>query len=153
MHPYQKAKLIKGVYVLAAVIAVVGAFFGGMAYQKTKTHSPTTANAGGFGRFGGRLPNGASATFGSIDSISGQTITITAQDGSSKKIDFSSSTTISQDRQPAQSSDLQTGERIAAIGQTNSDGSIQATRIIINPGFGGSGNSGGQAPPTSTNSS
>lgn len=95
------------------------------------------------GRFGG-------AAIGKVVSSDSNSVTIQMQDGSSKIINITGSTTISKTATAA-ITDIQSGARIAAFGTTNSDGSINAQNIQINPmqrgGVPGSGQ-GGQSQPT-----
>lgn len=66
-----------------------------------------------------------------VDSANGS-LTIKTSDGSSKIILFSDSTKISK-TSDAQLSELTTGQTIAAQGTSNSDGSITAQSIQLNP--------------------
>lgn len=131
------------VMIVLLIIVGIGAFYGGMQYQKsqrTTLAQYTTAQ----GQFGGqgqtiqgnrRLRQGGqngSAIRGKIMSVSGSTITIQEQDGSSKIILFSNSTTISK-ATTGSASDLITGTQVMAGGTTNSDGSVTAQFIQINP--------------------
>ncbi len=151
--------------VIALVALLVGGglgFFGGMQYQKSQRAAvfgqfgsgslgaPGGAGAGGFR---GRNGNGAVGTVLSVDNNS---ITVKLADGSSKIILVTSSTSINKAAQ-ASVSDLAVGTTVAAFGTTNSDGSITATNVQINPvmrgpngpsgtsGASGAGNSGAPA--------
>jgi hypothetical protein len=55
-------------------------------------------------------------------------------DGSSKIVNISPSTTYSK-TDTGSKSDLKTGIRVAAIGSPNSDGSVTAQNVQINPMF------------------
>jgi hypothetical protein len=83
-------------------------------------------------RIGGRGAGGANV--GEIVSMDANSVTIKLQDGSSKIINLSSSTTYSK-TDTASKTDLKTGDRIAAFGTPNSDGSITAQNIQVNPMF------------------
>lgn len=132
----------KSIIITIVVAVVIGglAFFGGMQYQKGQTSaafgSGFGARQGGFaGRFGGRagmMGNGAMATSGKIVSTSGNSITVQLSDGSSKIVNFSSSTRIVKS-QTGTPSDLTTGTQVAVFGTTNSDGSVTAENIQVNP--------------------
>jgi hypothetical protein len=124
--------------VLLIVVAGV-AFYGGITYQKSQIRS-------GFGQFaqteagnGNRMMqrNGASgnfggATIGEILTTDANSITIKLQDGSSKIVNLSSSTNYTKSDSGSKA-DLKTGERVAAFGTSNSDGSITAQTVQINP--------------------
>jgi hypothetical protein len=133
------------VLVVVAVIVGAAAFFGGMKYQASKTVPANGfanfAQGNGFrtGANGQRLRNGnrngfGGATTGEIVSMDATSITVKLQDGSSKIINLSNATTYSK-TDTASKSDLKTGERIAAFGTANSDGSISAQNIQLNPMF------------------
>ena len=110
---------------------------GGIGYFVGSSHAlggapanPTTrgnfagrgAGAGGFG--GG--------TTGSIVSNSGNSLTVSLKDGSSKVIFISASTTVMKTT-AGSSSDLSSGTNVVVMGSTNSDGSITANSIQVRP--------------------
>lgn len=145
--------------VVAIVVAAV-AFFGGMKYQQSHALA-SNANAGFGQNFGRRGQNGqgartggrggfGGANVGEIVSMDANSVTIKLQDGSSKIVNLSSSTTYSK-TDTASKTDLKTGDRIAAFGTANSDGSITAQNIQVNPMFrvgpGGAGAGRPQASP------
>ncbi|HSW96665.1 MAG TPA: hypothetical protein VLF89_02455 [Candidatus Saccharimonadales bacterium] len=122
--------------IVLLIIVGTGAFFGGMQYQKTKTRSAFGQFGGqmmgsgqGFKRFGGQ--NG-SAIRGEIISVSDTSITVAQRDGSSKIILLSGSTNISK-AAAGSKSDLIKGTQVMAVGTTNSDGSVTAQLIQLNP--------------------
>lgn len=127
--------------VVAIVVGGVG-FFGGMQYQKTQAASGTAAfyqggqRGGGpnGGRFFQRGGAGGMATIEKIVSSDANSITVAMQDGSSKIINISSSTRIEK-TSSASISDLTKDTQVAVIGTTNSDGSINAQNVQINPLF------------------
>lgn len=132
--------------VVAVVVATV-AFFGGMQYQKSKTPANSFfANGGQQGNGQGRrFGNGTGgrnggAVIGEILSADESSITVKLMDGSSKIVVVSSSTSINK-AASASRSDLKKGERVAVFGTTNSDGSVTAQNIQLNPQmrFGGNG--------------
>ena len=128
--------------IVAVVIAAVG-FFGGMQYEKGKASTITNAAGGQFaggpggpgrqggGRFGGR-GGGAGAIVGQIVSADSNSITVKLSNGSSKIVNISGNTKISKS-DTATMSDLTTGAQVAAFGTPNSDGSITATAVQLNP--------------------
>jgi len=144
--------------IIVAVIVAALAFFAGMQYQKSQVGSSAASQSGqggqggtfngqrgGGGRAGGRGFGGA--TVGQILSVDANSITIKLRDGSSKIINLDSSTTISK-TDTASQSDLKTGEMVAAFGMSNSDGSITAQNVQLNPMIRGKGMPGGQPSPT-----
>lgn len=147
---------MKNNYVLIAVVAIVmgvAAFFGGMKYQESKTGNSNfarqfqngtgsrTGGQSGQGRFGG-------ATVGEIINSDTKSITVKMNDGSSKIVLLSDKTQINK-AAAGTVSDLTTGTRVAVFGAVNSDGSVTAQNIQINPTFGGGG---GRMPNQATKS-
>lgn len=129
--------------VIIVIVVAAAAFFGGTKYQQTQAqgagnngqfaHGDANGQGGARqGRFGGRGFGGA--TVGEILSVDTNSITVKLQDGSSKIVNISGSTTFSK-TDTASKSDLKTGERIAAFGSANSDGSITAQNVQLNPMF------------------
>ncbi len=122
---------------VVAIVVGAAAFYGGMQYQKSKTSTSQGANGaasrtgrtGGQGRFG---QNGGGATRGQVVSMDSNSITVKLQDGSSKIVLINGSTQIGKSQKAAQS-DIQKGDTVVAIGSANSDGSITAQDIQINP--------------------
>ncbi len=97
------------------------------------------------------LPAGSKPFFGTIASVSGSQITISGHMRNSSStastiINITSSTTY----QGGSQSSLTTGTRVAGIGTTNGDGSLNATSIQINPTFSGRGSGGGYGGPHPT---
>jgi hypothetical protein len=137
--------------VVAVIILVaVGAFYGGMQYGTSKTKAAQIASRGNFGansaqRSGqnsvqaGQNGPRAGATGAGVGFINGdiiskddKSITVKGQDGSSKIIFFSDSTTIGK-MASGSVSDLATGQQVMAQGKANPDGSIAAQSIQIRP--------------------
>lgn len=134
--------------ILPIILILVGlgvGFFAGYQYRnyRLKKTVGTMMNGNGtFQRFiGGRNGGqnggmmGRGGVFGSILSIDDKGITVKLTDGSSKIVLFSDATTYS-NTVVATKSDLKTGENVAVFGTTNSDGSMTATNVQINPEFG-----------------
>jgi len=71
---------------------------------------------------------------GSILSMDDKSVTVKLSDGSSKIVLFSDSTTYTNTVDAAKS-DLKVGENVAVSGTSNSDGSVTATSVQINPKF------------------
>jgi len=117
--------------VLAAVFAL-GGFFAGMQYQKSQR---ITIGAGQFaGRFGAGRGAGANGTAlrGQIISADNGSITVKLADGSSKIILFSNSTNVTE-ATSAGTQALQNGKQVMVFGTSNSDGSVTAQSIQLNP--------------------
>jgi hypothetical protein len=138
----KSSKIIVPVVLL--LIGLGAGFFGGIQYrnyQISRTRGNFGTN-GTFQRFTG-TPNGqgngaqfrAGAVSGSILSMDSNSITVKMADGSSKIVLFSPSTTYS-NTVSANQSDLKVGSEVAVFGTPNSDGSVTATNIQINPQFG-----------------
>ncbi len=139
----EKTSSSKNLLMIVIIAIVVGAagFFGGMQYQKMQRPSFAGASgaAGGFGRQGGfgggpgRFGNGANRpVMGQIVSVDSNGITVKMQDGSTKIVVLSSSTMINKTAD-ASRSDLTAGTTVAVFGTTNSDGSVTAQNVAINP--------------------
>ncbi len=133
------------VVVIVALVVGVGAFYGGMKYQMSKT--PARGQAQGANRQGspngqGRFAGGG-RVMGEIINQDDKSITVKMMDGSSKIVLVSDSTAINKSADAAKS-DLKTGERVAVFGMQNSDGSVTAQNIQLNPMFRGGPNPGNQ---------
>ncbi len=123
--------------VIAAIIFGISGFFAGTKYQESKTPQRTLGNftgnsmmrAGGGNRFGGM---GFAPVNGEILSTDSNGFTVKMQDGSSKIVIISDKTTINK-AESANKDDLKAGTKIAVFGTTNSDGSVTAQNIQLNP--------------------
>ena len=126
---------MKPLYVLIVVVVVgAGAFFGGMQYQKSQRSSRFSQF--GNGQFGNRAGQEGRPVNGQILSMDNNSITVKLNDGSSKIIIFSATTVINK-QATGSAADLKTGERVLVIGKDNSDGSVTADSISLNPTFRG----------------
>lgn len=124
---------VAGVVVL--LVACVGSFYGGVRYQDSRASDVNSQLPSQFGqRQGGRNGNTTAGTFanGEVISKDDQSITIKLQDGGSKIVYFSGSTTIGKTT-TGSATDLKTGEQVMATGSSNSDGSVAAQNIQIRP--------------------
>ena len=125
--------------ILVAVIVGAVGFIGGMQYQKMQRGAGGQfAGRNGAGRFGGNGGSGSAPVVGKITSSDANSITVQLSDGSSKIIILSSSTSINKQASGTKS-DLKTGTNVLVLGTTNSDGSVTAQTIQLNPmmrGFG-----------------
>lgn len=136
-------------YIAIAVILIIlvgsGAFYAGMRYDKSKLTSQglfrgNNSQFGGgngqnrqrLGGPGGPGRNGGTFATGQILSKDANSLTVKTQDGGSKIVYFSNSTTIGKSTQGS-SSDLNVGEQVMVNGQNNADGSLTAQNIQIRP--------------------
>lgn len=126
-----KKLLITAVVVL--IVAGGAGFYGGMKYQQSKT--PAGRQAGLSRQFGNN--NSFRPVNGQILSAGNNTITVKLSDGSSKVVILTSSTQINKAAQGT-AADLQVGSTVAVIGLANSDGSVTAQSVQLNPTVRGS---------------
>ena len=119
---------------LALVFSGLG-FFGGLTYQKSKT-----PNFGGVrGQFqqngqpgNGQRRAGIGQLIGEIISADSSSLTVKTVDGSSKIVIFNDKTSINK-AESATATDLTVGQKVAVFGTTNTDGSVSAQNIQLNP--------------------
>jgi hypothetical protein len=159
--PTTKNSSARSPYLVSLIIAVVvgaAGFAGGMMFQKNndslKNVSPQNLQAklkslglnnGGLGgangnrNVSGRFPGGfaggrvgAGFVTGQIISADSQSITVKQQDGSTKVVYFSGSTTIDK-TVTGVATDLLVGQEVTTNGTANSDGSIAAQTIQLRP--------------------
>lgn len=154
--------------VAVGVVALAAGLFVGMSYGKghpsVETAMKTVSNLtpeqmAQLGTSGGGFPGGAGGggngnarggfTAGSIVSNDGSTITIKMNDGSTKFVLYSGSTTIRKSAEGT-SADLVVGENVVVTGSANSDGSITATQIQLGGLPGGPGVGGQETTPPTT---
>lgn len=147
----------KNIAIVALVVIAVagGAFYGGTAYSKGKTppagnfpggqnvtaeqRRQLMQNGGGFGGGGMRGANAAGGfASGEIIRIDDKSITVKLQDGGSKIIFLSESTTVSKTT-AGHKGDLVVGEQVMVNGTANSDGSVTAQTVQIRPNIPPSG--------------
>jgi hypothetical protein len=129
------------IMVLLAVVFAGAGFFAGTKYQQSQSPAPGVQMAGQFGnRAGGTGTAGGTRgmaarggqVLGTILSVGNNSITVQLADGSSKILLIGGTTTIGQ-MTAATASDLKVGTRVSAFGTTNTDGSVTAQSIQINP--------------------
>lgn len=134
---------MKTVYIIliAAVTAIAG-FFAGYKFQTYHNLSRRADFAGQFQRrnFGGPNTNnrqnigfGRPIT-GEITSFDDNSVTIKMHDGSTKIVIVSKSTSYTNSSEGSKS-DLKLGVNIGVFGSANSDGTLSAQNIQINPVF------------------
>ena len=121
------------VITIIVVIVVAGiAFFGGMKYQQSKIGSFAQGQGGFRQRMAGQGQTAFRPVRGNILSIDNNTMTVKLQDGSSKIVILSGSTTYMKEASSTKD-DLKTGDTVMASGTSNSDGSVTAQTVQINP--------------------
>ncbi len=128
------------VAVVLIIVAAAGGFFGGMMYQKNQTPSiGGTAGRGSYaGRFGGQAGQNSSfrSARGQVLDMNNDSMTIKLSNGSTEIVVLSASTAFMQSTKAALS-DVKTGDTINVVGTANSDGSVTAQQVQINPPQGG----------------
>lgn len=117
------------------MVGVGTGFLVGMKYQQSK--QPAFSRQGGRAleqnrQMSNRQGNGARPVNGEIISIDDKSFTVKMQDGSSKIVIVSDQTQYNQSQQ-ASKSDVKVGDTVIAIGSTNSDGSVTASNVQLNP--------------------
>lgn len=131
------------IIIAAAVISGGGGFLVGMQYQKSKTPALSGrfgngqfAPGQGFNRDSRDGSNGIRQGFrpvsGVISSVDDKSITVKLDDGSSKIIILSDKTEINQAESVGRDQ-LSTDTRVMVVGSENSDGSVTASNIQLNP--------------------
>lgn len=128
---------MKNINITVIAVAIIGlavGFFGGMKYQQIKVSQVTAQNrTEGFnGQRGNRMGQGIRPVNGEIISQDDKSITVKLPDGSSRIVLLSGSTQINKAEKTTKD-DLKIGERVAAFGSENPDGSITAQSIQLNP--------------------
>jgi len=142
--------------IIVSILALGGAFYGGMQYGTKKAAATVQAGQGGRngGNFGGGAAGGqrgagqggqgggmrgGAANGGAGDFASGQitakddtSVTVKMRDGSSKIVFFSASTGV--DKSVSGSgSDLNVGQQVTVNGKSSPDGTLTAQNIQIRP--------------------
>lgn len=150
--PGSKRNIVVPVLAVLVVVAGVGGFFGGMQYQKSKQPAAPSFGDRGSMNFNGNINRGRTVgnigggmVRGTVTAVQGSTITVQDTSGSSKLVITGSSTTV-ENTVSASLSDVAVGTSVMASGTSNSDGSVTATTIQLNPSTGGLG-----IPPTTMN--
>ncbi len=128
---------MKNSIVIAVILSIIvgaGAFFAGMKYQQGK--QPSFARQGGQGRTNAGQSQGNRTAFrpisGEIINADEKSVTVKLQDGSSKIVLLTEKTALNKAAE-ASKTDLKVGEKVAVFGQENSDGSVTAQNIQLNP--------------------
>lgn len=125
--------------IILIVVALGGGFFAGVQYQKTQRGSfangqfRMNGQAGNFQRSGqGGSFQGTRPVSGEIVSADDKSVTVKLLDGSTKIVILSGNTLINK-AATGTKADLVKGAKVAAFGTANSDGSITAQSIQLNP--------------------
>ena len=108
-----------------------GGFFAGMKYQQSKAPSLRTFGTQ-IGRQNGNVNRGFRPTTGQIVSIDATSMTVKLADGSTKIVLLNDKTQINKASDGALS-DLVKDVQVAVFGTENSDGSVTAQSIQLNP--------------------
>ena len=131
-----KSKNLIITFILIIVFVGIG-FFAGMKYQQNRNSA--LGNLGGRGTYGARFgganrfgPSGMQAVRGQIVSADSSSITIKLADGSSKIVILPDNVNILQTAK-ASISDLKNGINVMVFGTTNTDGSVTASSVQLNP--------------------
>jgi hypothetical protein len=132
----------KNIIIIAIIVALVSGgigVFGGMKIQEKQTQNNLSQRMGNFNRNGQNIPTGGQGRTMAGRPVSGEIIsqdtngiTVKLTDGSSKIIILSDKTVVSKTSDGTKS-DLTTGTKVLISGQSNSDGSVTAQNIQINP--------------------
>lgn len=124
----------KNILITIILVAVVGggAFFGGMKYQQSKQPAFLRQGVQGQRTATGGNRQGFRPVNGEIISSDDKSITVKLQDGSSKIVLITDKTAINKAAE-ATKDDLKNGEKVAVFGQENTDGSVTAQNIQLNP--------------------
>lgn len=141
--------MMKNFYPIVAILVVAiaaGSFYGGMKYQEGKNGQQFTQGRNQMRtRFGNNGGNGNlnNAVRGEVLNADSNSLTVKLPDGSSKIILLSDKTTVNQTAESSKSA-LKSGEQVMVFGSSNSDGSVTAQNVQINPLFRGPNNTAGQ---------
>jgi hypothetical protein len=137
--------------VIAVIVALIVAgisFYSGISYQKAHSKTTTaavTTGTGGYGGAGGAGGGGrfsGSHSIGTVSAISATSITVTPTSGATAvTYTINSSTAITDSGQTVSYSDIQTGDTVLVTASSST--STVATRILVNPSFGGFGGGAG----------
>lgn len=126
------------ILIVAIIVAAGAGFFGGMKYQQSQRPNFQAlrngiGRTGAAGQFGGRGgTNGFRPINGDIISADNNSITVKLADGTSRIIILTDKVMINK-AETATIADLKVGTKVAVFGQTNSDNTITAQNIQLNP--------------------
>lgn len=119
---------------ITALICIVIAGASGYFIGNNAANSSSSLYTGRFQRGLGNIGRGGNGNVvrGKVISSDANSLTVQLQDGSSKIIVVSGNTTFAKSAQAAKT-DINTGDTIMIFGQQNSDGSVTAQNVQINP--------------------
>jgi hypothetical protein len=127
--------------VLLIVVAAAG-FYGGTKYQQSRNSQLVSQFRNGQGNFrngqngnqnqANRQRQFGGGVFGQVLSLDDKSVTVKLPDGSSRIVIFTPSTSVNK-TDPGSISDLKAGENVAIFGSANTDGSLTAQSIQLNP--------------------
>lgn len=147
--------MIMVVAIVLIILAGAGGFFGGMMYQKNQS-SPLGAmgtngarNGNYAARFGQNGQNAANfrPVRGQVLNMNTNSLTVKLSNGSTQIVVLSASTAFMQSTKAALN-DVKTGDTVNVVGTANSDGSVTAQQVQINPPQGGLARPTGTTPQT-----
>ena len=140
----KNAKFI-AVTIILLLLVGGGSFYAGMKYQESKSPRGGSFQGDRARQFQQRFGQGARPVNGEIISKDDKSITVKMQDGSSKIVLLTDKTTINKSAEGSKS-DIKVGEIVAVFGTENSDGSVTAQNVQLNPQFRGFMGSPGPSP-------
>lgn len=111
--------------------------------QDSPSQPPASSQQQGEQRRGGMRAGGGVG--GTIQSINGDTLTLTTRDGGTATVKLTPDTRFMRDRQPAKLSDFKAGDRVMVIGESTGENSWTANMVgsfTRQPGAAGGGNRG-----------
>jgi preprotein translocase subunit YajC len=123
--------------------AIAGAFLGGQAVGKSQSSQAFESRFGQFPNFQQRTssdnltpPGGMvftrGGTFGTVEKVEGNVLTVKTPDGSTTQVTINDETTIQKMAQ-GDLSDILAGSSVSVTGERKDDGSIAATTIFLTP--------------------
>lgn len=117
----------KLIVIIASLLIVVGGggFYAGMKYQQNQRRGQS-------GQMRQRTGQNFRPVVGDIISQDDKSITVKLEDGSSKIVLFSDNTSINKASEGSKD-DLKVDEKVGVFGTENSDGSVTAQNIQLNP--------------------
>lgn len=118
--------------IIAILVVGVASFFGGMQYQKSQRGNFAQLNGQNRTGFGQENRVNFRPVNGQIISTDDKSITVKLADGSSKIILVPDSSAITEATSTSKQA-LNTGKQVMVIGTINSDGSVTASNIQLNP--------------------
>jgi hypothetical protein len=134
---------MKNNYLITVLLVIVFAgigFYGGMKYQQSQRGN----FSGQFGNGQGAIQNGRTGgtginnrggfrpVAGEIISVDDKSIVVKLQDDSSKIVLIDNKTVVNK-AQTVTKSELKVGERVSVFGSENTDGSVTAQNVQLNP--------------------